>query len=715
MSRPTAPRPPVPRRPPPAADAALQALPVHALRGVGPALAERLTRLGIASVQDLLFTLPRQYEDRTRVTPFGALQPGMTALAEGEVKLADISGAGASGRRRALLVRLRDNTGGLTLRFYHFRQSQKDSYPPGLRLRVFGEVRSGPLGPEMIHPEIERLDDDPVLATADDSHLTPVYPLVEGLTQRRLRELMARALPLLDRPDALEDRLPVAHTGGWSLADALRVVHAPPADADRRLLSAGLHPAQQRLAFEELVAHQLGLLRRRQRQLMHDAPALPAGADTLTPAFLRQLPFALTDAQQHVLAEIRQDLGRAQPMLRLVQGDVGAGKTVVAALAACPALAAGYQVAVMAPTEILAEQHRDRFASWFAPLGIGVGWIAGKLTGKARAQQLEALADGRCQLVIGTHALFQDAVRFHRLGLAIIDEQHRFGVEQRLALTRKGLESGWQPHQLIMTATPIPRTLAMGAYGDLDTSVIDSLPPGRQPIQTVVLPASRRADLIARIRHHVAGGQQVYWVCTLIEDSEQIEAQAAQTAWESLREALPELEIGLVHGQMKPADKAAVMARFSAGDMAVLVATTVIEVGVDVPNATLMVIENPERLGLSQLHQLRGRVGRGRLASYCVLLYQSPLSALGRERLQILRDSQDGFEIAERDLELRGPGEVLGTRQTGDVSFRIADLLRDQSLLPAARRLAEQLHDDAGTGEYLMTRWLARAGDYAWA
>ncbi len=693
----------------------LQNLAIRHLRGVGPTLAEKLIRLGISSVQDLLFLLPRQYEDRTRLTPLGALVPGMSALAEGEVKLADI----ANGRRRALLVRLRDGTGGLTLRFYHFRQSQKDSYTPGMRLRVFGEVRMGPLGPEMVHPEIERVgeagDSDLAVAEGGDERLTPIYPLVEGLTQRRLRDLMASALPLLDAPDALIDRLPPQHTGGWTLADALRTVHAPPASTDRRQLGQGEHPAQRRLAFEELVAHQLGMLQRRQRQRLHPAPAL-TGQDALSSAFIAALPFQLTEAQRRVLDDIRNDLAVSKPMLRLVQGDVGAGKTVVAALAACPALAGGCQVAVMAPTEILAEQHRARFVSWFEPLGIRVGWLTGKTTGKARERLLAELASGHCQLIIGTHALFQDSVHFHRLGLAIIDEQHRFGVEQRLALSRKGLETGWQPHQLIMTATPIPRTLAMSAYGDLDTSVIDSLPPGRQPIQTVVLPAGRRDDLITRIRHHVASGQQVYWVCTLIEESEQIVAQAAQVAWEQLCEALPELGIGLVHGQLKPADKAATMAEFSAGRLSVLVATTVIEVGVDVPNATLMVIENPERLGLSQLHQLRGRVGRGSQASFCVLLYQTPLSGLGRQRLQILRDSQDGFEIAERDLALRGPGEVLGTRQTGDISFRIADLLRDQMLLAPARALAEALQQRApGDSDYLLQRWLSRAEEYAWA
>lgn len=699
----------------------LQRMPLRQLKGVGPALAEKLGRLGLATVQDLLFLLPRQYEDRTRITPFGSLIPGMTTLAEGEVKLADI----VNGRRRSLLVRLRDNTGGLTLRFYHFRQSQKDSYSPGLRLRVFGEVRLGALGPEMIHPEVERIDDTlhaddhssltQHLDSADlaSTYLTPIYPLVEGLSQRRLRELIARALPLLDIPDALIERLPSTHSGGWNVARALRCIHAPSATENRQQLTNGEHPAQQYLAFEELLAHQISLLHRRQGQRQLPAPVLPPEVQ-LSANFRARLPFQLTPAQVRVLGEIGTDLASTTPMLRLVQGDVGAGKTVVAALAACPALAAGWQVVIMAPTEILAEQHRVRFSAWFTPLGITVGWLAGKLIGKARERQLEALANGSCQLLVGTHAVFQDHVAFHRLGLVVIDEQHRFGVEQRLALARKGQDSGWQAHQLIMTATPIPRTLAMSAYGDLDNSIIDSLPPGRQPIQTIVLPASRRDDLIARIRHQVSSGQQVYWVCTLIETSEQIQAQAAQDTWQTLSEALPELAIGLVHGQLKGPEKAAVMTEFAAGRLSVLVATTVIEVGVDVPNASLMVIENPERLGLSQLHQLRGRVGRGEHASFCVLLYQSPLSHLGRQRLQILRDSQDGFVIAQRDLELRGPGEVLGTRQTGDVNFRIADLIRDQHLLPVARELAyELLAGTPGQTDYLLERWLGRREHYA--
>lgn len=690
---------------------ALHERPIACLRGVGPALAERLKRLGINTVQDLLFTLPRHYEDRTQRTALGSLIPGMTALVEADVVLADI----IQGRRRALLVRLRDGTGGLTLRFYHFRQSQKDSYSKGQRLRVFGEVRAGPAGPEMIHPEVEWLADAEALSDDDarlNDHLTPIYPLVEGLTQRRIRELMARALPLLN-DTVLIDKLPAQQAGGWSLAQALHTVHAPTADSDRQALRDGLHPAQQRLVFEELVAHQMGLLQRRDRQRHTSAPALRCD-DSLSQQLLAALPFALTDAQQRVVQEIHRDLGQTRAMLRLVQGDVGAGKTVVAALAACPALAAGLQVAIMAPTEILAEQHLLRFRSWFEPLGISVGWLSGKQTAKSRTTSLASLADASCQLVIGTHALFQDSVQFARLGLVIIDEQHRFGVAQRLQLAEKGLSAGWLPHQLIMTATPIPRTLAMSAYGDLDTSIIDALPPGRQGIQTVVLANTRRDTLVERIRHHAASGQQVYWVCTLIEQSEQIQAQAAEAAMAELSAALPELKVGLVHGQLKAAEKAAVMADFVAGNIAVLVATTVIEVGVDVPNATLMVIENPERLGLSQLHQLRGRVGRGQLASFCVLLYQTPVSALARERLQILRDSQDGFVIAEKDLELRGPGEVLGTRQTGDVQFRLADLVRDAALISPARALAERLHGHENYN-YLLSRWLSNEGHYALA
>lgn len=683
----------------------LSQLPVTALKGVGAALAQTLLKLDIRSVQDLVFHLPRQYEDRSRITPIGALRPGLSAQVEAEVQLADI----VIGRRRSLVVRVQDGSGQLTLRFYHFNNAQKEKFQRGMRLRIFGEARVGAAGIEMYHPEYSAVTAD-MPPPADT--LTPIYPVTEGLTQLRLRPLVAQALARVT-PDNLPDWLPPAESRGWSLADALRYVHAPPRDADRALLVAGRHPAQQRLAFEELVAHQLSLQKRRSELRAERALALPAAGE-LHARFLKSLPFPLTGAQTRVLDEIARDLADTAPMLRLVQGDVGAGKTVVAALAACHALAAGAQVALMAPTEILAEQHSANFTRWFEPLGIRVVTLLGKQGVKARREAHAALADGSAGLVIGTHALFQDEVQFARLALVIIDEQHRFGVHQRLALKQKGARGDIAPHQLIMTATPIPRTLAMSAYGDLDTSVIDELPPGRTPIQTLVLPSERRADIVERIRAQCLAGRQAYWVCTLIEESEQLQAQAAEATYTELQAALPELRIGLVHGRQKPAEKAAVMEAFKQGELQLLVATTVIEVGVDVPRATLMVIENPERLGLAQLHQLRGRVGRGAEQSFCVLLYQSPLGQLSRERLAIMRETTNGFRIAEKDLELRGPGEVLGTRQTGEMAFRLADLLRDAALLPDVQQTARTLfaHDAAAT-EALLTRWVAGREHYA--
>ncbi|HEX4869677.1 MAG TPA: ATP-dependent DNA helicase RecG, partial [Moraxellaceae bacterium] len=542
--------------------------------------------------------------------------------------------------------------------------------------------------------------------------LTPIYPVTEGVTQPRLRALATLALARLER-EGLPDWLPRQATQGWSLPDALRYVHAPPRDADRHLLQEGRHPAQQRLVFEELVAHQVSLLKRRAEIQAQRAQALPLRT-ALGERFAAELPFPLTRAQRHVLDEIAADLHLPHPMLRLVQGDVGAGKTVVAALAACHALEAGCQVALMAPTEILAEQHAANFGRWFGALGVPVAVLLGKMGVKARREANEAIATGAARLVIGTHALFQEEVRFHKLALVIIDEQHRFGVHQRLALKQKGMAAGLAPHQLIMTATPIPRTLAMSAYGDLDTSVIDELPPGRTPIQTLVIPNDRRAEIVERIRAQCLAGKQAYWVCTLIEESEQLQAQAAEATFAELQAALPELRIGLVHGRQKAAEKSAVMQAFKEGQLQLLVATTVIEVGVDVPNATLMVIENPERLGLAQLHQLRGRVGRGAQQSFCVLLYQTPLGQLGRERLATMRDTTDGFRIAEKDLELRGPGEVLGTRQTGAVQFRLADLLRDAPLLPAVQACArELLVRQPESAEALLVRWIAAREHYA--
>ncbi|WP_445158787.1 ATP-dependent DNA helicase RecG [Halomonas sp. E14] len=684
--------------------------PVSELKGVGEAVALKLTRLGIAQVADLLFHLPLRYQDRTRITPIGTLRAGHEAVVEGEVSASDE----VKGRRRSLLVRLRDGSGILSLRFFHFSPAQQQQFRPGARVRCFGEARAGATGLEIYHPEYRLLSAD---APPVEDHLTPIYPTTEGLHQARLRPLIEQALARLEAsPDALPDWIPPALRQRFELPElhqALHVLHQPPPDADPALLASGRHPASRRLALEELLAHHLSLRQVRLKIQQDGAPALPSGR-SLQARFLTQLPFSLTAAQRRVLDEIGADLAREVPMLRLVQGDVGSGKTVVAAMAALSALAGDCQAAMMAPTEILAEQHYQTFKAWFAPLGIEVAWLAGKLKGKARLDAKAAILDGRARMVVGTHALFQGDVHFQRLGLAIIDEQHRFGVHQRLALREKGEAGGLTPHQLVMTATPIPRTLAMSAYADLDVSVIDELPPGRTPVKTVVVPDERRPEVVERIRHACADGRQAYWVCTLIEESDVLQCQAAEATLTELTEALPALAIGLVHGRMKAAEKTAVMDAFKHGELDLLVATTVIEVGVDVPNASLMIIENPERLGLSQLHQLRGRVGRGATESFCVLLYHGPLSAHSRERLAVMRDSTDGFRIAEKDLELRGPGEVLGTRQTGLAQMKIADLERDADLLERIPPLAEALlasHPQASAP--LIRRWLGEeAGRY---
>ena len=685
----------------------LAQVPVTALKGVGAALAEKLAKVGLENLQDVLFHLPLRYQDRTRVTPIGALRPGQDAVVEGVVAGADV----VMGRRRSLLVRLQDGSGTLSLRFIHCSQAQKDGLKRGTPLRCYGEVRPGATGLEIYHPEYRAMsgaEPAPVEQT-----LTPIYPTTEGLTQQRLRTLSEQALARLG-PNSLPDWLPAELAEEYRLgplAEAIRYLHRPPPDADLHELAEGQHWAQQRLAFEELLTHQLSLQRLRESIRAQQAPALPP-ATRLPELYLQGLGFAPTGAQRRVGAEIAYDLAQPEPMLRLVQGDVGAGKTVVAALAALQALEAGYQVALMAPTEILAEQHFLNFSRWFEPLDIDVAWLAGKLKGKARAAALERIAGG-CPMVVGTHALFQDEVRFAKLALVIIDEQHRFGVQQRLALRQKGVDGRLCPHQLIMTATPIPRTLAMSAYADLDTSILDELPPGRTPVNTLAIADSRRPEVIERVRAACHEGRQAYWVCTLIEESEELTCQAAQTSYEELSAALGELRVGLIHGRMKPAEKAAVMEAFKAGDIQLLVATTVIEVGVDVPNASLMIIENPERLGLAQLHQLRGRVGRGSAVSHCVLLYHAPLSQLGRERLAIMRETTDGFLIAEKDLELRGPGEMLGTRQTGLLQFKVADLMRDADLLPAVREAAQQLlarwPQHVGP---LLSRWLRHGQQY---
>jgi ATP-dependent DNA helicase RecG len=613
--------------------------------------------------------------------------------------------------RRQLLCRIGDGSGSLTLRFFYFTVQQQVGLARGARIRCFGEVRRSPKGLEMVHPEYRRVDREAAVA---EEHLTPIYPGTEGITQGRLRQLVRMALEQINA-SKIEDWLPAAVLADLrlpSLREALQYVHRPPTDAPVDLLLDWRHPAQRRLAFEELLAHQLSLklLRRRIQQ----DPGWPlAGTGALKTALLAALPFRPTRAQQRVLKEIEQDLERATPMLRLVQGDVGCGKTLVAALAATQAVQMGRQVALMAPTELLADQHAQNFRRWFEPLGVEVTLLTGRQTRSARSAALEKLRAGAAPIVIGTHALFQEGVAFSSLVLVIVDEQHRFGVHQRLSLREKGAHGGHQPHQLIMTATPIPRTLAMTAYADLDVSIIDELPPGRAPVKTVVLADARRDEVVMRIRTACLEGRQAYWVCPLIDESEEMPYQAAEETAAALAEALPELTVALVHGRMPAAGKERTMRRFKDGEIHLLVATTVIEVGVDVPNATLMVIENAERMGLAQLHQLRGRVGRGQHASSCLLLYRAPLSSLARERLAVMRQTGDGFEVARRDLELRGPGELLGTRQTGLAQMRVADLLRDADLLPRVQIAAETMLRDWPTHvEPLIRRWVGHAEQY---
>lgn len=679
--------------------------PITALRGVGTALANKLAALNLYTVQDVLFHLPFRYEDRTQTQPLGTLQAGMRAVVEGEVQLSEIVFRG----RRALLVRISDGSGWLTLRFFHFNNAQQQQLARGVRIRCYGEVRPGPQTLEMVHPEYRRVNGEH--EPTGDATLTPVYPATEGVQQNRLRQLSNAALDELKK--GVRDWLPASllPDARWpTLQAALQYVHRPPPDARLELLEQGQHPAQRRLAFEELLAQQLSLRLLRQ-DIQRDASWPLHAEGQLLQRFITSLPFALTNAQQRVWQELQRDLQQPHPMLRLVQGDVGSGKTVVAALAAVQAVACDLQAAVMAPTELLAEQHARNFSRWLEPLGIHVTLLTGKHTGKARAAIMESLKNGQAQVAIGTHALFQSDVEFHQLGVVIIDEQHRFGVHQRLMLREKGLhQAGGEnryPHQLIMTATPIPRTLAMSAYADLDVSVIDELPPGRTPVQTVVLPDSRRDDIVQRVHDACKQQRQVYWVCPLIEESEALSAQAAEEIHSQLSAALPDLRVLLLHGRMNSKQKDAVMDEFKSHRGDVLVATTVIEVGVDVPNASVMVIENAERMGLAQLHQLRGRVGRGSAQSSCVLLYQYPLSEVAKQRLHIMRETNDGFEIARHDLEIRGPGELLGTRQTGLQQLRVADLMRDADLLPQVQKAAEVLLRDAPESvAALITRWV---------
>ena len=680
------------------------------LKGVGKKLAETFRKLEIANLQDLLFHLPFRYEDRTRVHPIAAFRPGVQGLFEVEV----MSHRVAQGRRRSLEVKVRDQSGFVILRFYYFSAAQVKQLATGILLRCYGEARRGKSGMEFYHPEYK------IMAAGEKNKipdtLTPIYPLTEGVQQPRIRALCTQALSWLERAD-VQDLLPQNILKEYKLPAlkyALAYLHQPPLEADQISMLEGKHICQQRLIVEELLAHHLSLLKLRMR--LQANPSLMCPFDSsdaaLTARFLAGLPFELTGAQQRVFQEISQDLTVNRPMLRLVQGDVGSGKTVVAALAALQVVAAGGQVALMAPTEILAEQHLLNFQAWLAPLEINIAWLSGKSKGKVREQALNEMREGAAQVIIGTHALFQEGVEFNNLALAIIDEQHRFGVHQRLSLKNKGLKSGLHPHQLIMTATPIPRTLAMSAYADLDTSVIDELPPGRQKIETFVIPDTRRNDMVVRVLKACQSGCQAYWVCTLIEESETLQCQAAEDTLEWLQSQLTGLKVGLVHGRMKAVDKSFMMDQFKAGRIDVLVATTVIEVGVDVPNASLIVIENPERLGLAQLHQLRGRVGRGNLQSYCALMYHPPLSAHGKERLTVMRESNDGFVIAEKDLEIRGPGEVLGTRQTGLIEFKIADLQRDQDWLPEIKKMAPQIAQNPKLTEQLIQRWIGARRQY---
>lgn len=685
----------------------LDAVPLNSLSGVGASQAGKLAKLGLVTVQDLLLHLPLRYEDRTQLYAINDLLPNIYATVEGEVLQSDIS----FGRKRMLTCQISDGSGILTLRFFNFNAGMKNSLSPGKRVTAYGEVKRGQRGAEIIHPEY-RIQGDHNGVELQET-LTPVYSTTEGIRQATLRNLTDQALALLDTCAIAELLPPELSQGMISLKDALRTLHRPPPDMALADLESGKHPAQRRLILEELLAHNLSMLAVRAGAQRYHALSMPARHD-LSNKLLAALPFSPTGAQARVVREIEQDLVHDYPMMRLVQGDVGSGKTLVAALTALNVIAYGKQVALMAPTELLAEQHANNFRQWFEPLGIEVGWLAGKQKGKARLAQQEAIASGQVSMIVGTHAIFQEQVQFNGLALVIIDEQHRFGVHQRLALWEKGEEQGFHPHQLIMTATPIPRTLAMTAYADLDTSTIDELPPGRTPVTTVAIPDTRRPDIIARVKSACSDeGRQAYWVCTLIEESEQLEAQAAEATWEELKLALPELNVGLVHGRMKPSEKQAVMQAFKLGEIHLLIATTVIEVGVDVPNASLMIIENPERLGLAQLHQLRGRVGRGSVASHCVLLYKAPLSKTAQKRLQVLRDSNDGFVIAQCDLEIRGPGEMLGTRQTGNAEFKVADLLRDAAMIPEVQRVARHIHQHYPTqAQSLIERWLPETQRY---
>jgi ATP-dependent DNA helicase RecG len=674
---------------------------VTQLNGVGPAVAAKLGKLGLHTVEDLLFHLPTRYQDRTRLVPLNALSPKSACLVEGQITSSSLQ----RGRRVSLRVNISQNGANLGLRFVHFHANQTKSFTNGRNIRCFGEIRPGPQGLEMVHPEYVLFDDVPP-ALADQ--LTPIYPTTEGLSLTRMGQLIAMAWHQLEQGSLiLNELLPHQLISRYqlpSLVASLKQLHYPHLNQDLNQLQDQVTPAKLRLVLEELIAHQLTLSRAKQRNQRLPAPVL-AVKRGLEQALIKNLPFQLTKAQQRVWQEVASDLETPTPMVRMVQGDVGSGKTVLAALGACRAIDNGCQVAVLAPTEILAEQHLNSFRHWLEPLGVVVTFLTGKQKTQTKRQSLAAITSGEGQIVIGTHALFQEAVHYQHLGLVIIDEQHRFGVAQRHSLIKKA-PHGSGLHQLVMTATPIPRTLAMSAYGDLDHSVIDELPPGRKPINSVLINNNKRADVIERIHQACNSGQQVYWICPLIETSDVLQCEAAQDTATLLTLQLDNINVGLVHGRLTSVEKADVMNRFKAGEIQLLVATTVVEVGVDVPNANLMVIDNAERLGLAQLHQLRGRVGRGQTQSHCLFMYQAPLSTMGRQRLDILRQSNDGFVIAEKDLQLRGPGEVLGTRQAGTIGLRIADLMRDAHLLPEVKRIAAGYAAYPDKTSQIILRWV---------
>ena len=688
----------------------LDSVAITSLKGVGPSLERKFNQLGIYNLQDLLFHLPFRYEDRTKLSPINSVKLGDRVQISGEI----VSNKILFGQRRSLQCMLRDSTGFIYLRFFHFSSAQKNSLTAGKLLSCYGEVRRGRNGFEIYHPEYKEIysyDNNSL-----ENSLTPIYPTTDGIQQKRLRSFVKQGIEILNRNHKLVEYLPSEILSEYKLCnleDAIQTLHNPPNYLDLNTLNRGLSSFQQRLAFEELLAHRLCIRKFRKVPNQVLAPSV-VFEQRLHEDFLDQLPFKLTNGQESALKDILSDLNQTTPMHRLLQGDVGSGKTVVAAIASIQVIGNGYQVALMAPTEILAEQHFNNFKKWCVPLGIRVGWLSGKIKGALRKETLQDLEFGTCQILIGTHALFQKDVIYNKLGFIIIDEQHRFGVHQRLSLRNKASSSVFQPHQLVMTATPIPRTLAMSVYADLDSTVIKDLPPGRLRVNTAVISNEKRADIVKRIKDACINGRQVYWVCTLIEESEALECEAAEVISLSLANLLPKTRVGLIHGRMRSDEKNSVMTDFKNGDIQLLVATTVIEVGVDVPNASLMIIENAERLGLAQLHQLRGRVGRGNIQSHCILLYQTPLSRDGKLRLGVMRESCDGFYIAEKDLELRGPGQVLGTNQAGLMSFKIADMQRDALLLEDIKNVSESLMlNNKEIVDSLINRWLSNREEYA--